>query len=368
MNKKEQESTEFTRINNDISLENHSNIIKKISLEFMRYLNSVLELPDKKVGWLIPAVWKGFWIIKNEDIKIIFTTSPPETTAVVGLILSKLTHAKLVTDLRDPWNFHDEKPLMSRTRLSDAIETWLSKSITHNSDKLISATEHYTEFLRAQYPNLPKDKFCTIWNGFDKTDFNFEGIDKESNIFVMSYLGTFYYGRTPREFLCALGKLVKEEVIPKDKIRINFIGDVSYAEGVFIEDLIKMNDLNGCVILSQRIPYKEALAQMLRSDVLLLFAPEQYYCIPAKAFEYLGANKHILCFAKEGATADLIRETRRGIVVDPYDVYEIKSAIKNLYLSWRLKKELNCEFDTHKFERRELTCRLAAILQDISIP
>ncbi len=330
-----------------------------------RVLGSIFELPDKKVGWLIPAVWKGFWLIRKEKIGIIFATAPPPTAGVVGFILVKLTRAKLVMDLRDPWDLHERKGAGSnRTKFSDAIERWLEKKLTCDSTKIISVTEHYTELLRSSYPNLPKDHFCTVWNGFDSVDFEFNGYpDTEIDRFIVSYLGTFYCGRTPKEFLEAMGELVKEGTISRDLIKINFIGAVRYAEGLSVEDLIKRNGLEGCVNLSDTIPYRESLAQMKKSNVLLLFAPEQYYDIPGKAFEYLGARRQILCFTKDGATADLIRRTGSGLVVDPYNVGEIKNAISELYLFWKSKKKWVGKSDIGCFERRELTRQLSGLLE-----
>jgi glycosyltransferase involved in cell wall biosynthesis len=328
-----------------------------------RVIDSLFELPDKNVGWIIPAVWKGFWLIKREKIGIVFTTAPPPTASVAGYILAKLTGARLITDLRDPWLLHEGKPATGRTKFSDAIERWVERRITYNSRRMISTTEHYTDFLRSRYPDLPKDHFCTIWNGFDSADFGSNGYpDRQGDSFVVSYLGTFYYGRTPKEVLQALGELVREGVISKVRLEINFIGDVHYAEGTSVEELIRRNALDGCVNLSGKIPYKESLRQMKRANVLLLFAPEQYYAIPGKAFEYLCSGTQILCFAKEGATSNLIRRTGGGLVVDPYDLSEIKSAIRDLYRSWRSKTEWTCKSDIQCFERRELTRQLSVLL------
>lgn len=337
------------------------------SFSFLRrVLDSVFELPDKNVGWAIPAVWKGYWLIKKEKIGVIFTTAPPSTVSLVGFILAKMTRAKLITDLRDPWWLHEGKPRSSRTQFSDAIERWLENRITRSSQKIIATTEQYREFLISRYPDMPKDRFCTIWNGFDSSDFEFDSEPvKEKDHFIISYLGTFYYGRTPREFLQAAGELMKEEAIPMDCLEINFIGQTRYAEGISVEELIKKNELDGCAILSDKVSYKESLVQMKRANVLLLFAPEQYYAIPGKAYEYLCTTKQILCFAKEGATADLIRRTGSGLVVDPSDVGQIKKAIQELYLSWKLKTNRTCKFDIRCFERRELTKQLSSLLSDV---
>jgi len=129
--------------------------------------------------------------------------------------------------------------------------------------------------------------------------------------------------------------------------------------------LVQRNGLNGCVRMADSVPYPEALRAIQEADVLLLFAPQQYFSIPGKTFEYLAAQKCILCFGSEGATADLVRTTGSGIAVDPYDVSEIAGAIETLYATWKTTGKLHASCDTRPFQRRELTRQLAMVLDRI---
>jgi glycosyltransferase involved in cell wall biosynthesis len=332
-----------------------------------RVLTSIFELPDREVGWLLPAIWKGYRLIKNKGIQVILSTSPPATAALVGACLSKLTGARLVLDLRDPWDLHAAKGQDVRTWFSDWIEQWLEGWLTRSADRVITATEHYTAFLQAHFSDLPKNTFQTIWNGFDADDFTIGKVRlRDDRTFVLSYLGTFYMGRSPKELLQAVGSLIRNHRIGREEIRIHLLGDVYEAEGIPVTEMIRQNDLNGCVRLSKAVPYKESIAQMQQSDVLLLFAPQQYYSIPGKAFEYLAANRPILCVGDAGATADLIRRTRSGIVVDPRDVHEIEAAIWRLYSAWKTNGRSTIQADARQFERSALTQRLAAILDEVA--
>lgn len=332
-----------------------------------RVMTSIFALPDREVGWLLPAIWKGYWLIRHEGIQVILSTSPPATAALVGAFLSRLTGARLIVDLRDPWDLHAAKGQDVRTRLSDRIEQWLEGWLTRSADRVITTTEHYTTFLQAHFSDLPKNTFQTIWNGFDADDFAIrEARLKDDRTFVLSYLGTFYKGRTPKELLQAVGSLIRKHRIGRDEIRIHLLGDIHEAEGIPVTELVRQNDLDGCVRLSKAVPYTESIAQMQKSDVLLLFAPQQYYSIPGKAFEYLAVHRPILCFGDTGATADLIRQTRSGIVVDPRDVHQIEAAIWKLYSAWKTNGQSIIQADARHFERSALTQRLAAILDEVA--
>ncbi len=329
-----------------------------------RIIGSLFELPDKMIGWLVPAVWAGYWLIKREDIDIIFSTAPPPTVSLVGLVLSKLTGKKLVTDLRDPFYLHDGKPLEVRSKLSDAIERWLEKSIIENSHKIITTTEKYTKYLKNSHCKRADGAFFTIWNGYDSNDFGgIKKIDKPNKKFSINYLGSFYLSRTPKEFLIALGDLVKDGLIPIKEINVKFIGNVEYADGVLTRELVIANQLEDCVEIKSKIPYKESLIQLMNSDVLLLFAPEyMYYAVPAKTFEYLYTNNYILCLTTEGATSDLLKRYKNCYVVDSHNIEAIKKSIYELYLFWKENKKPDINSDIGIFERKEQIKILSSIL------
>ena len=88
----------------------------------------------------------------------------------------------------------------------------------------------------------------------------------------------------PKNFLKAFSDLIKENTIDRFDTEINFIGDVLYAEGESVKNLIKSFNLEDCVTIRERIPYKESLFAMKKSHVLLLFAPDQVLLYPCESF------------------------------------------------------------------------------------
>ncbi|MGH7268325.1 MAG: glycosyltransferase family 4 protein [Candidatus Rokuibacteriota bacterium] len=329
-----------------------------------RYVDSLLELPDKQIGWLPPAVWTGYRVIRREGIGLIITSSPPATTALVGLALSWLADAKLVTDLRDPWYSPLGRPAHSSSALSDALQRGLERRIMKRSSRVVTTTEHYRQFLAATYPELPPDRLCTIWNGYDPEVFEtLEPATDRDGTFTIAYVGTFYHGRTPKEVLRAAAELVEEGAVGLADLRISLIGDVRYAEGESVEELARAHGLAGSVAIQGPVPHRVALQHMKEADVLLLLAPDQYYCVPAKTFEYLAAGRPILCVAREGATAALIRQTGAGVVVEPGDVAGVKHALRRWLLEHRNGDRREQVADLSRYERRRLAQDLARVLE-----
>ena len=86
-----------------------------------------LFIPDAKIGWKKYAVKKGSEIIRTENIDLIFTTSPPQTVALIGRKLAKLTGVKWIADFRDPWMEIVYYQNLNRSKITKAIDTSLEK-------------------------------------------------------------------------------------------------------------------------------------------------------------------------------------------------------------------------------------------------
>ena len=328
-----------------------------------KFLYTLFEFPDNEVGWVLPAVWRGYWLIRREEIPLVFVTSPPRSSVFIGLLLARLTGARLVTDLRDPWYSREAFEMHRPVTRSERLRAWLERELMERSDHVITTTDRYTGLLRKNYSGIEPGRFHTITNGYDAEDFASLQPVAPDRTFTMSYLGTFYWTRTPAPLLAALAELVRAGVVPRAVLRVNFIGTVRDAEGESVEELVRGYGLEGCVAIRGVVPYEQSLVEMKKSAVLVLMAPEvQYYGIPAKTFEYIAIERPILCLGDRGATADLIRRSGSGIVVDPSNIAEIKSAVEELYGAWCDGRPMTTAFDKTVFERSKLTRELIHIL------
>jgi glycosyltransferase involved in cell wall biosynthesis len=336
---------------------------RRLSATLKRWLNSLFELPDKEVGWLVPGVFAAWRVIRREHIGVVVTSSPPGTVGLMGLVLAVLTRVRLITDLRDPWFF--PAPEDPRSLVSDAIQLWMERRIVHRSAHVITTTDRYRALLRERYREVADDRFSTILNGYDEEDFHLATSTKRHGVFTMSYLGSFYFGRTPRELLIALARLVAEGTFRRSDIEVRFIGAVRHAEGESVAHLAASNGLADCVTIRDSVGRTEALSEMMAADVLLLLAPDQPYCIPAKTFEYIRAGGRILCLSGPGATADLIKESGAGLVVGPADIEGISAAIRELYREFQQGQRPSWSENQTRYDRQGLARRFSAILENV---
>jgi glycosyltransferase involved in cell wall biosynthesis len=342
----------------------------RIAMKTKMFLKSIMEMPDEQVGWFFPAVWRGYRAIKNEKIERIFATAPPATSLLVGYVLSKLTGVSLVVDFRDPCFSQIFKDFSYANKYSDAVEHYLGKKIIHFADKIITITDEYRAYLLQYYPGLPKDKLYVVWNGYENKD-RPEPLKKKAinEKFVISYIGRFYKGQNPDGFFQAIRHLLNEKLLHEEKISLNFVTSTKIVRGELvkaesIEEMIQKYKLESVTNLFDYLPYQEALIEMSKSNVLLVFSQtkHEYFIIPSKVFEIIGLRKNILCFTTGGATYNFLRNTGGALIADQNNPREIKEAVKTLYNLWVKKEEIPYKVDTTKFERRELTKMFVDIL------
>jgi glycosyltransferase involved in cell wall biosynthesis len=301
--------------------------------------------------------------MRRERISCIYATIPPPTAALVGYFLALLTGARLILDFRDPWA-GARFPGDWRSRLYDKLEAMFERLAIRRAFRVITTTERFKQKLQKNYRDIPEEKFVSIPNGFDADDRVETENPKRSTRFVISYMGSFYQNRNPETFFQALKLGIEEGTLPAQDICVRFMGYVKSVGNTTTLEMLKTYGLEDIVSIMGQVSHQEALKQMQASDLLLLFAPDQSNQIPGKAFEYIGARRSILAFTEEGATADLIRNVKGGLVVHQDDLAGILAVLKEFY-------RLHCAgespwyngCDISQYDRHNQTGQLATILE-----
>jgi glycosyltransferase involved in cell wall biosynthesis len=336
---------------------------------FRRSVFSLLQLPDRHVGWLPFGVLRGWELCRSRRIAAIVTSGPPQTCHLIGLLLHRLTGVAWIVDFRDPWVGNAYKPDFARTALSDRLDRAMEAAVVRRAARVVSISARHRSQLVKAYPAEPPAKFVTIPNGFDPADFPVSApADRDDGVFTVAHVGTIYGRRSADACLAALARAIQEGAIPAAGVRMRFVGSINEDER--LRALVARYGLGAVVEFTGAVPYPQALRLMRQADLLLLLAQEQPEQIPLKTFEYLGVGAPILAIAGEGATADLVREA--GGLVSGDDPEEIKAALLECYLGHRSRDagdrstSRQARTDVSAFERRNLARRLASTLDEVS--
>ena len=304
-------------------------VIKKLISFLLRFIT----IPDHQIFWVPFVVFKGFFIIRKNKIKTLVVSSPPNSSLLSGCILKKLTKIKFIADLRDPIvgniaqvNLINPTTIFSKFEL--LVLKWLEKIVVKNADIVITNTKTHNEEMKDKYGN--KTPFMTIRNSFDPDDY-IGKISDRYEAFTISHLGGLYGLRKVDLLFQGIKKLEQKRApsAPPLTLKIQLIGSTSPD----LKQAIRAYDVGHYVDLLPRIPHKEAIEVMCRSDVLLIIKATgegSLGQIPAKFFEYLGTGNPILCVGpKESELAGLIRKQKAGYVIED-SIEEMSEAIESL--------------------------------------
>jgi glycosyltransferase involved in cell wall biosynthesis len=337
-----------------------------------RFAEKWLLVPDKHVRWTAMALLPALGKLGRGRADAIYTTSPPASAHVLGLILKKLTGKPWIMDLRDPWTLEPLNWYLRAGGARLALERRIERICFGNADAIIVTTEEAALKYRELYPGRA-GRIHWIPNGFDAREFEVARSpasagaylqDLEEGCLVISHLGTFcrYTDAPafPKGFLDAVKKLAGQGVITNRTCRIIFAGAMNRET----ERLVGRYDLGGLISMTGPVPHIGALSIMLRSDVLLLYDPntEGNYYIHGKLYEYLAAGRWILGVLPAGATRSLLERSERAIAIARDDGEEISRVLVRA-LRERGHPPGRRDFDLSRYEGRNQARDLARIIE-----
>jgi glycosyltransferase involved in cell wall biosynthesis len=284
-------------------------------------------VPDKAVTWAPNAIPAAIRLVKEEQIDVVLTTSPPNSINLIGAAVKKATGAKWVADLRDPLIADADNPVERLpARAKENVQRLVARLVASQADAIVTAWEGIADEIRGYEPKAP---VTVIPNGADYDDF--EGLEYSAgDRFRITHTGSFFGKRNPRPFLTALKESSLEDVAAR------FVGELTSRDREWAGSLGLGDRLELLPFGSRR----RSLAYQRDSEALLLLLPQAgergAAVLPGKIFEYLAAERPIIAAVPtDGAAANLIRESGAGIVVPPDDVGAIREALVGLEARWR---------------------------------
>lgn len=272
-----------------------------------RYLG-MLALPDRWVSWWLGAVPAGLRMIRQYRPDVIWSTYPIATAHLIALALHRLTGIPWIADMRDPMTdvSYPSNPLTRK------VYRWIEKQAVTHAVKVLCTTPGTIKMYQERFPEIPPSRFCVIENGYDEENFQ----SAESAVvasapgrrpFTLVHSGVIYPSeRDPRPFFEALSELMQSGHITPGSLQV--ILRATGHDG-YLKELIAQHNIESLVVLAPPVPYREALAEMLSADgLLILQASNCNHQIPAKLYEYLRARRPILALTDPaGDTASKLR-------------------------------------------------------------
>ena len=326
-------------------------------------------IPDSARLWAEGSKKAVINLIKEEGIDLIYTTSAPYSDHLLGRYIKRtMPQIKWVADFRDEWTNNPYTLDNPYNPIRTNIEKKMEYSVLTEADALITNTPVMRRNF-VENNSLKGDNFYTIPNGYDVEDFADYDLSKRQNgKMTLVYTGALYGRRKPDTFFQALKELKEEGKLDGDKILVRLIGNYHKDK---LQAQIDSYGLTNQFEIVGYVPHNVCIKHQLDSDVLVLIegcgrGSDAFYT--GKIFEYMNTGRPVLAvLPQKGAAADLVRESKIGIVAHTENVEAIKSAVKDYYDKW-CEGKLDFQPDRQvieRFERKELTKKLAEVFDSL---
>ena len=339
-----------------------------------RYLGWMAR-PDRWISWKFDAVRQGLKLIKEFKPDVIWSTYPIATAHVIASMLHKKSGIPWVADFRDPMAQEDYPADLTTRQIYRDIEADAAAHASLCTFTTPGASREY----QLRYPHAA-NRMVVLENGYDEESFATAGVplgngdtrltpaDKSRRPMVLLHSGIVYpYERDPTQLFMALGQLKAQGKLGPDDLKIRFRASV---HDDLLNQLAQTHGAIDFIELCPPIPYRQALAEMLNVDALLVMQASNCNAqIPAKIYEYLRAGKPILALTDPvGDTAGVLRQARLNGIVRIDSAQEIALALPAFVRDWRSgNSELPSAQAVQKASRQGRSVALASLLGTIGL-
>lgn len=303
-----------------------------------------LFVPDLHAPWLLTAKREGKSIVRERNIDVVMSTSPPETDHLIGRALTNRSRALWIADFRDSWL---EEPGLRLDKISVRIKNRLNRSIAKRilprADLITTVSSPITDEMQRHYPTMASSgKIATIMNGVDLDDF--EGIEHGAahetgarpGTLSIVYTGNFFGRRTPRPFLRGVLQAIEDSPEIAADLHVRFVGTLKPEDEAWIGANEKLSPI---VTVEPFQPYTETLRIQRSADLLLLViadTPRTQGEVTGKVFEYVAARRPLLAVIPDtGAAAKLLGQVSGTEVVAPANTDEIAQTLIAAWRTWQ---------------------------------
>ena len=305
----------------------------------MRWLWPVLwpvYMPDKNLQWALRSVCGKRIRQLARKADCIYSSSPPHSVHITGMILKTLSGKPWVIDLRDPWVTNPFREFPNHLLLVN-YDRYLEKKVISLGDRIVCATPLMAKDLIERFDGIG-GKISFVFNGYDPVLFSEDGhvgyVDQER--LKLIHIGSLYGKRDITFLLKALLILKKENPDMAKDFHFEFIGPGTTQYGKIIEEM----ELKDMVKLDGPISYSTALGKYRQASVCIcagVLGTNIDSQIPAKLYEFISLGKPV--FALAGASSSIaIVLKNAGIeyfLADPSNSFEIYSRLKELHSRWK---------------------------------
>lgn len=314
---------------------------------------------DDAAWWAPAASRAGASLGRSQGARAVVASGPPFSVTAAGARVARELGVPLVVDLRDAWRDSARwYPYDRARRRSLTVE----RRVLAAADVVLAVTGA----IAAEAEELGAGDVRVLPNGYDAADIVARWRPQTGGPLRLVFMGTIYGDTEPWDLLAALGHLRRAR--PDLDVRLEFVGNVPDS----VAAAAAGNGVADRVSCLGYLPHGAALARVAEADVavvLLTDVPAAKAIMTGKLFEYLAMGVPTLVLGPaDGEAAKLVTSLSAGWVEEPHGVEAIAERLAALAAA-KADGSLATRAtgaDIARYERRNLTNELAAILDELA--
>ncbi len=328
----------------DVFMQNNNELWsygKDEALNINKNINKIISKAKEINDFYNDAI--NYFKINQDKYDIVMTRSMPEVSHKIGLEIKKIKKDIIwLASFGDPIannpfsikNLQIENPYKARLSNFLSLKRFL-KSLIHQrrcrisyklliknnnklQEKILNKCDYFIcnntyekDYMLKDYSNKENlnKKAIIIPHSFDESMYT-KGKKETSKKIIFNYIGHLDDIRTPHLLLEAIKKLADNDPNLKNKMELNFYGNVSDKEKLYIID----NDLLEIVKFKKNVSYLKSLEIMKQTDWLvhidanLADIISENIFFAAKLVDYMGSKSKILAITMlNGISADILK-------------------------------------------------------------
>lgn len=249
-----------------------------------------------------------------------------EKQKIAGAKRAKVLLSPIRNARRFVWERERAVAMLGNARLAE-----INDAVFSDADGIIVNNSYQLELaLKRKDFEKYREKCFVLPHSFDPELYPKAGKPRKNERMSFVYVGHLDELRNCNSLIHSIGELCREEKGFRDKVAFDFFGHMANTDKAAIID----EEVTDVIHVHKDIDYIDSLNKINDANWVLCIDADlrkylkEYIYLPAKLSDYLGAKKKILAIAQsKGATADLIKKTKSGIVVG-YDKKSIKTALR----------------------------------------
>jgi hypothetical protein len=321
--------------------------------------------PDSVVFWVLPALLKGYQLIKAQKPDAIIVFMMPYSTGLAGIGLKWLTGIPLILSFDDSISCTDMHP-DAPSRLHYQLGIWLENFYVRQADAVVYVSQFNLELVKKRQPLSQHSKFHLIRCGVDILDFttpiSAPVIETTFEIVYTGGMNGWYPFYHSSEELTVLKKLYKawiklghyqlakidyrtsspvfigqavQQAIEqcqswRNRINVKLYGN-KVSEAI-VQQVLQNQNLTDVVSVFGAVPHSQAIQLARQADLLFLTLPKRTDGssggrISCKSYEYLMTDRPILAAVPKGENWNYLQDKPGVWLVEPTDIETMSKVV-----------------------------------------